>query len=96
MITRRVSRIPAAIEAMTRSRPISDQFLDLLEAIPTSYVVVHNSSLSDESRGELQDFLKRGIDSGRLRLVTRYGEGPTSEELFVVTKTEPDSPAGAK
>lgn len=88
-------RIAAAIEAMTRSRPISDEFLDLLEAVPTSYVVVHNSSLGDENRGELQNFLKRGIDSGRLRLVTRFGEGSTSDELFVVTKTEPDSPAEA-
>src|SRR4029077_5162557 len=84
-------RIQAAIESMTRKRPVSDNFLDLLEAIPTSYVVVHNSFLSDEDRGELQNFLKQGIDSGRLRLVNRYGEGPTSEELFVVTKTEPDA-----
>lgn len=82
--------IERAIESMTRSEPIPDLFLDLLEAIPVSYLVIHNSALNDDGRKAMLAFLDRGESAGRIRLVRRYGEGSDTDDLYVVTKTEPE------
>ena len=79
-----------AVEEMSQSRPVPERFLDLLEAIPVSYLVVHRSALGGGGRGAVEDFLTRGVAAGRLRLVGRFGEGATGDELFAVTKTEPE------
>jgi hypothetical protein len=89
-------RIQAAIERMTRSRPVPDGFLDLLEAIPASYVVVHHSRITDENRDVIEDFFERGVKAGRLRLVRRFGEPALSDDLYVVTKTEPEAASKAR
>lgn len=81
--------IVRGVEEMSQSRPIPDRFLDLLEAIPASYLVVHNSALDEEAKTAVQDFLRRGMAGGRLRLVERFGNESTDDELFVVTRTEP-------
>jgi hypothetical protein len=83
-------RIQTAIERMTRSRPVPSDFLDLLEAIPASYVVVHHSRLVEENRSAIEDFFERGVKAGRLRLIRRFGEGAKSDDLYAVTKTEPE------
>ena len=71
------------IEALSRARPVPDRFLDLLERIPASYVVVHNSTLNPESRLALEAFLERGRAANRLRFVRSFGE---RDDLYAVTR----------
>lgn len=80
-----------AVEEWSQSRPVPERFLDLLEAIPVSYLVVHDSAMSAESRSAIDDFLKSGVAAGRLRLVWRSDEATTGDRLYAVTKTEPDA-----
>jgi hypothetical protein len=82
--------IVRGVEELSQSRPIPDRFLDLLEAIPVSYLVVHEAALDEQSSAALQDFLRRGVAGGRLRLVERFENESTDDELFVVTRTEPE------
>jgi len=79
--------IMRAVEEMSLSRAVPGQFLDLLEAIPVSYVVVHHGALPEENRAAVEKFLSSGLASGRIRLVEHF-EGQ-ADDLFVVTKTEP-------
>jgi len=88
--------IVQAVEEMSQSRPVPERFLDLLEAIPVSYLVVHRSALEGESRGAVEDFLKAGVAAGRLRPAGSFGDARDGDQLFAVTKTEPGpSDAGA-
>jgi hypothetical protein len=75
---------------LSQLRPIPDQFFDLLEAIPTSYVVVHYRYLTTENARELDAMLKRGMGAGRLRFVRRY-EDVGRADLYAVVKTEPQA-----
>jgi hypothetical protein len=79
------------IEALTLARPIPDSFLDLLERIPTSYLVVHNGLLKPESQEAIESLVERGLASGRLRFVNSFGDPNASDDLYAVTKTEPDA-----
>jgi hypothetical protein len=85
--------IQQAVEEMSQSKPIPGRFLDLLEAIPVSYLVVHYSRLSPESEESVKTFLKDGVSSGRLSLVERFGDATTGDEMFVLTGTESDKAA---
>jgi hypothetical protein len=78
------------IEALSRARPVPERFLELLEQIPASYLVVHNSTLNPESRLALEAFLERGRASNRLRFIRSFGE---RDDLYAVTKTEPEARA---
>jgi hypothetical protein len=80
------------IEAATRTGAISDQFLDLLEKIPTSYVVVENHLIAPERRVDYETFLARATIAGRLRFVNRF-DG--RDDLYAVVKTEPQAKAEA-
>jgi hypothetical protein len=82
--------IVRGVEELSQSRPIPDRFLDLLEAIPVSYLVVHEAALDEQGSAALQDFLRRGVAANRLRLVQQSGDETTRDELFVVTRTEPE------
>ena len=82
------------IEELTRKRPIPERLLDLFETIPASYLVVHQTFLSPESRLALQDLLARETTAGRLRFIRRYdyreGDGLTGyNDLYAVVKVEP-------
>jgi hypothetical protein len=77
------------IESLTLMRPIPDRFLDLLEEIPTSYLVVHNAELTPASRRAIEAVVARGMAAGRLRFVNSYGDAQKRDDLYAVTKTEP-------
>jgi hypothetical protein len=81
-----ITPLEQEIEALSRARPVPDSFLDLLERIPASYLVVHNSTLNPESRLALEAFLERGRASNRLRFIKSFGE---RDDLYAVTRTEP-------
>ncbi len=74
------------IENATRSGPISLQFMDLLEKIPTSYMVVHNELLPPERRSDTNIFLAWAVSKNRLRYINRF-DG--KNDLYAVTSTEP-------
>jgi hypothetical protein len=81
------------IDEMTRERPIPDDFFALLESVPVSYVTVREAWVLPDERKAFRDFLERGVGTGRLRFEGRF-DGRVRADLFAVTKTEPDAPAG--
>ncbi len=88
-----VTPVVKEIEALSQSRPIPDRFIDLLESIPTSYLVVHKASLPPASRSATKSMLARGVASGRLRFIGDFPgtgiNGNDGADLFAVVKTEP-------
>jgi hypothetical protein len=83
------------IETLSQSRPIPDRFFDLLEQIPTSYLVVHDSILPPAARPATREMLARGVVTGRLRFIGEFAgtgiNGNEGAQLFAVTKTEPNA-----
>ena len=76
------------IENAIRSGPIRDDFMDLLEKIPTSYIVVSTHLIAPERRPDYEMFLMRAVLAGRLRYVNRF-DG--RDDLYAVVKTEPEA-----
>jgi hypothetical protein len=76
------------IEQLTGIGPITSEFLDLLDRIPASYLVVQTNLLTPERRTADETFLVRSVASGRLRFINRF-DG--SDDLYAVAKTEPES-----
>jgi hypothetical protein len=83
-----ITPLEQEIESLSRTRPVSERFLDVLERIPASYLVVHNSTLNPESRLALEAFLERARASGRLRFIRSFDE---RDDLYAVVKTEPEA-----
>jgi hypothetical protein len=83
-----ISPIEDRIENLTGTGSIQTQLLDLFETIPASYVVVENKSIAPERKADYQDFLGRGVVSGRLRFINRFEGG---SDLYAVVKTEPEA-----
>jgi hypothetical protein len=73
------------IQSLTEGDFIPDEFMDLLESIPCSYLVVHNESLELENRLALELFAAKEIAAGRLRFIGDYDKS----YLYAVVKTEP-------
>jgi Domain of unknown function (DUF4214) len=86
-----VPPIPAQIQALTNSDYIPDSFIGLLEKIPCSYLVVHNSLLEPRYRLALESALARALAAGRLRFIRTYDDA----DLYAVTRTEPDAKSEA-
>jgi hypothetical protein len=89
-----VPELQKEIQALTSTGPISDRVLDIFESIPVSYVTVHSAMLSPEERASIEEFLNRGVASGRLRFIKRFDAGVSEgmrqhNDLYAVTKTEP-------
>jgi hypothetical protein len=80
------------IERLTTTGIIPLSLLDLLEGLPTSYVVVKNGLVAPERRTNYSAFLSRAVDAGRLRFVNRF-DG--RDDLYAVLKNEPDARAEA-
>ena len=80
------------IEEKENTNPIPDDLLDFLEKIPTSYLLVHDSWLSPETRGPHREWLARGLASGRLLFVRRF-DGRMKNDLYAVVKNEPEAKA---
>jgi hypothetical protein len=75
------------IESLSQERPISDEFMNLLEKIPCSYLVIHNGYLGPADRFILETFLAQAITAGRLRFVRSFD----GADLYAVTRTEPNA-----
>jgi hypothetical protein len=83
-----ISPLTAEINSATGKGPIADSFLDMLEQIPVSYLVIHNAQLPPERFGEYEAFLTKALASGRLRFIKRF-DG--RDDLYAVTRTEPEA-----
>jgi hypothetical protein len=77
-----------AIENLTNSGPITSEFLDLLEKIPASYVVVMTHLVRPERKAIYENFFSRAVASGRLRFINRFD---AHDDLYAVVKTEPQA-----
>jgi hypothetical protein len=80
------------IEHWTAGGMIPLGLLNMLEEIPTSYVVVRNDLVKPERRTNYSTFLARAVASGRLRFVNRFDN---RDDLYAVVKTEPGAGAEA-
>ena len=76
------------IERLTLTGAISLEFLELLEKIPASYLVVQTSLIAPERRVEYENFLVLAMTSGRLRFIRSFGD---RDDLYAVVKTEPEA-----
>lgn len=83
--------VALAIESFSARTPVPHGFLTYLEAIPASYLVVHDAFLAPERRAPLRDFLSWAVATGRLRFVKRFTDRRTVD-LFAVVRTEPAAP----
>src|SRR6185369_5797243 len=81
------------IESLTLERPIPARFLDVLEGVPTSYLVVHKSLFKPDGKSAIEAFVKSGVTERRLKLVHREGNSDTGDELYALTKVEPSAQA---
>ena len=81
------------IEQLSRARPIPPRLLDLLEEVPASYVVVYNDYIPQARRRGVEAFVWQAVAAGRLRYVRSYGEPQARQDLYAVTKTEPEARA---
>lgn len=83
-----ISPLTWEIQLETEARPIPVKFLELLENIPASYLVIHNSAIPPERRVDYESFLARAVASGRLRFIRSFGD---RDDLYAVVKTEPQA-----
>ena len=79
--------ISREIQALTNEEVVPDRFLDLLESIPCSYLVMHNDFMGSANQLAMEAVLARGIAAGRLLFIKHYEAG----DLYAVTKTEPNA-----
>ncbi|MFN2532122.1 MAG: ArnT family glycosyltransferase [Pyrinomonadaceae bacterium] len=75
------------IEIQTANGALKSSFMDFLESVPTSYVVIENRSLASDRRWGYEAFLSREVCAGRLAFLKRF---PGQTDLYAVTKTEPE------
>jgi hypothetical protein len=80
------SPIEDKIEALTQSGAIPSELMSMLEAIPTSYLVIANQSIMPERTTDYEVFLARAVAAGRLRFINRF-DG--HDDLYAVVKNEP-------
>jgi hypothetical protein len=79
--------ISVELQSLTHEPVIPDRFIDLLESIPCSYLVVHNTLLEPANRLAIESVLAKAIALKRVHFIRSY-EG---EDLYAVTKTEPNA-----
>ena len=75
------------ITDLSREAPIPFKLLDVLESVPTSYLIIHNDLIDSVRAPVYELFLAHGIASQRLRFVRRLG----SADVYAVTKIEPNA-----
>jgi hypothetical protein len=75
-----------AIEEAIASGPIPAKFMNFLEDVPTSYVVIENNLIEPQRRIDYETFLAHAVLAGRLRFINRF-DG--RDDLYAVVKNEP-------
>ena len=83
-----ISPIEHQIETLMFEGPIKDELMDLMESVPTSYLVIANPAVPDHRRADYEFFLARHVSLGRLRFINRF-DG--RDDLYAVVKNEPEA-----
>src|SRR5436309_13954409 len=60
------------IDRLTNSGPISTEFMDLLEKIPASYLVMENHLTEPKRRASFNAILARSLAADRLRVINLF------------------------
>jgi hypothetical protein len=81
------SPIEDKIEAQTADGPFATGFMDMIEAVPTSFLVIANESIPPERKTDYEVFLVQAIKTGRLRFINRFDQ---RDDLYAVVKNEPE------
>ncbi len=76
------------IEWAIASGAIPIKFMNFLEEVPTSYLVIENNLIEPQRRIDYETFLARAVSAGRLRFVNRF-DG--RDDLYAVVKNEPQA-----
>lgn len=76
------------IEWAIASGAIAMKFMNFLEEVPTSYLVIENNLIAPERRIDYEAFLARAVLAGRLRFVNRF-DG--RDDLYAVVRNEPEA-----
>jgi hypothetical protein len=79
--------LPFKLHDLTQGPEIPTEFLDELERIPASYIVVRWALIAPEREATFKNFLANAVSARRLRLVGTYGQ---NTDLFAVVKVEPE------
>ena len=87
-----ISPLTDEINRLSTDSPIPASFIEVLEKIPASYLVVHNEEISPLRREDYRSFLADAIAAGRLRFVNRFDN---RDDLYAFVKTEPNAHAEA-
>ena len=80
------------IEEAIASGAIPANFINFLENVPTSYLVVENNLIEPQRRIDYETFLATAVLAGRLRFINRF-DG--RDDLYAVVKNEPQAKADA-
>lgn len=86
-----ISPLTDKINKATDAR-IAPDFMDLLENIPASYLVIHNDRLFPGWQAEYEVFLVRELISRRLLFINRF-DG--HDDLYAIVKNEPSASSEA-
>lgn len=73
--------VTARLTAMSKSNPITDDFVDELRKIDTKLVIVHADQLGDFSSAT-REWVSREIENGRLTFVRRFDGGIRGDWVF--------------
>ena len=76
------------IEEAIAGGAIPMTFMDFLEEVPTSYVVIENNLIAPERLIDYETFLAHAVLAGRLRFINRFDE---RDDLYAVVKNEPQA-----
>ena len=79
------------IEDLWQQNPVPERLLDALESAPASYLVIHWYTLPPARSEPLRAWVERGVAAGRLRLARSFPVAVSSEDVYAVTKTEPEA-----
>ena len=82
------------LEALANGNPIAGEFLDRLEAIPCSLVVVHAGVLR-EANPPVRAWLAQGLANGRLTFVRRFDAGARATTSSPSRASSHQPPRGA-
>jgi hypothetical protein len=80
------------IQSETHEEVIPEKFIDLLESIPCSYLVVHNKFLEPADRLAIEFRLAAAIGENRIQFIRSFDDA----DLYAVTKTEPNAKSEAQ
>lgn len=80
------------IDKLTNAGTISPQFMNLLEQIPASYLVIENDLIVPERKADYTAFVVSAVAADRLRFVNRF-DG--KNDLYAVTRIEPGAKSEA-